>query len=82
MIIKLRMKKNTNVKDLKFTDFRLGGENVAKLSRKVKIRSQRETLLISIPKAMAEMMNLQKGEMVNVNYENGKLTVEAVKENE
>ena len=55
---------------------------MAKLSRKVKIRSQRETLLISIPKAMAEMMNLQKGEMVNVNYENGKLTVEAVKENE
>ena len=44
-----------------------------KLSRKVKVRKQRETLLISIPKAMAQMMGIEKGEKVLVTYNKDKL---------
>lgn len=55
---------------------------MAKLSKKVKIRNQRETLLISIPKAIAEMMEMTKGGTAIVTYEKGKLTVEVAKDNE
>ena len=53
-----------------------------KLSKKVKVRKQRETLLISIPKAMAQMMGIEKGEKVLVTYNKDKLIVEAVKDDE
>ena len=53
-----------------------------KLSRKVKIRKQSETYLISIPKAMAEMLEIEKGEKVLVTYNKDKLIVEAVKDDE
>lgn len=53
---------------------------MAKLSRKVKIRNQKETLLISIPKAMAQMLEMKKGGTVIVTYDNDKLIVEVMKE--
>ena len=55
---------------------------MAKLSRKVKIRNQKETLLISIPKAMAQMLDMKKGGTVIVTYDNDKLIVDVVKEDE
>ena len=53
---------------------------MAKLSRKVKIRNQKETLLISIPKTMAQMLEMKKGGTVIVTYDNDKLIVEVMKE--
>ena len=53
-----------------------------KLKRNVKIRKQRETYLISIPKAMAEMMEIEKGDTATVTYEGNKLIVEVIKDNE
>ena len=86
MIIKLRMKKNKQDQkinnDFKFNDFRMRGENMAKLSKKVKVRKQREGLLMGIPKAMAQMMELTEDSRLNVTYDNGKLIVEVAKENE
>ena len=86
MIIKLRMKKNKQDQkinnDFKFNDFRMRGENMAKLSKKVKVRKQREGLLMGIPKAMAQMMELTEQSKLNVTYDNGKLIVEVAKENE
>lgn len=86
MIIKLRMKKNKQDQkinnDFKFNDFRMRGEDMAKLSKKVKVRKQREGLLMGIPKAMAQMMELTEDSRLNVTYDNGKLIVEVAKENE
>ena len=53
-----------------------------KLKRNVKIRKQRETYLISIPKAMAEMMDIKKGDTAVVTYDKDKLIVEMLKDNE
>ena len=55
---------------------------MAKLSRKVKIRSQKETLLISIPKAMAQMLEMKKGGAVIVTYDKDRLIVEVLKDDE
>ena len=51
-----------------------------KLSRKVKIRKQSETYLISIPKAMAEMLEIEKGDRVLVTCDDDKLIVEMLKD--
>ena len=53
-----------------------------KLSRKVKIRQQRETLLISIPKAMAQMLEMKKGDRAVVTLDKDKLIVELMKDDE
>ena len=53
-----------------------------KLKRNVKIRKQRETLLMSIPKPIAEMMDIKKGDTAVVTYEGNKLIVEVIKDNE
>ena len=53
-----------------------------KLSRKVKIRKQRETLLISIPKAMAQMLEMKKGDRAVVTLDKNKLIVELMKDDE
>lgn len=55
---------------------------MAKLTKKVKVRKQREGLLIGIPKAMEQMMELTEQSRVNITYDNGKLIVELVKEDE
>ena len=57
---------------------------MAKLRKKVKIRNQRETLLISIPKAMAEMLEFKKGgtAIITYDYDKDKLLVEVMKDNE
>ena len=51
-----------------------------KLSRKVKIRKQSEKYLISIPKAMAEMLEIAKGDRVLVTCDDDKLIVEMLKD--
>lgn len=55
---------------------------MAKLSKKVKVRKQREGLLMGIPKAMAQMMELTEQSKLNVTYDNGKLIVEVAKDND
>ena len=55
---------------------------MAKLRKKVKIRNQRETLLISIPKAMAEMLEFKKGGTAIITYDKDKLIVEVLKNDE
>ena len=59
-----------------------GSNNMIKLSRKVKIRKQRETLLISIPKAMAQMLEMKKGDRAVVTLDKDKLIVELMKDDE
>ena len=55
---------------------------MAKLRKKVKVRTQREALLINIPKAMAEMMEIKKGSSVMITHDKDKLIVEMLKDDE
>lgn len=60
---------------------------MAKLIKKVKLRKQRTELLMGIPTAIVQLMDLTENDKVEVTYENGELTVrkvvvEVVKEDE
>lgn len=54
----------------------LGGEIMAKFSKKVKLRKQRTELLVCIPVAIGQLMELDETNNVIVTYEDGKITIE------
>lgn len=55
---------------------------MAKLSKKVKVRKQSNSLMVVIPKIFAEALSITDTTNVNVTLDGDKLIVEAVKEND
>lgn len=49
---------------------------MAKFSKKVKLRKQRTELLVCIPVAIGQLMELDETNNVIVTYEDGKITIE------
>lgn len=55
---------------------------MGRLAKKVKVRRQKTELLVGIPTAITQLMDLTENDKVEIIYENGELTVKKVEQEE